>query len=156
MNALQRLRNADDFNVLYLDHLVEKANVSQRRKTKFKPNGDTNRGEHWANHTGTYRDEEIMKGPKYWRGQKPVKGNNPIQSYPDLSTAIQLIAAGEKNYNNFRGVSSGINDCRLRLAQSWRDKGIGYDVSDIMRLSIDRINQELGFGRVRYGKVYHN
>jgi hypothetical protein len=136
-----------------LDNLIEIARVSQRRKTKFNSNGYDGVRTHWANHAGTYKDEELMKGPKYWNGQKPVRVVNPIKSYQDLATAIGLIVSGDKNYSDYHGVT-GINRERLRLAQSWKDKGVGYDVSDVVRLCMCEIKTELGFRKPRPGHVY--
>lgn len=155
MNAIQHLRETDEFSGLYLDHLVEKARASQRRKTKFNSNGHNGKRTHWVNHAGTYRDGELRKGPKYWNGQKPVRVDNPIKSYQDLATAIGLIASGDKSYSDYMGVS-GINGNRLRLAQSWKDKGLNYDVSDIVCLSMSEIKEEFGFGKANFGKVYHH
>ena len=151
MKTIQQLRETEEFSDLYLDHLIEKA--SQRRKIKFNSNRHNGVRTHWANHAGTYKDNELRKGPKYWHGQKPVRENNPIKTYQDLSTAIRLIALGDKSYSDYRGVS-GINNDRLRLAQSWGDKGIDYDVSDIVRLSMAEIKMEFGFGKPSFGQVY--
>ena len=155
MKAIQQLKETGEFSGLYLDHLIEKARASQRRKRKFNSNGHNGVRTHWANHAGTYRDEELKRGPKYWHGQKPVRGDNLVKTYQDLSTAIRLIASGNKNYSDYRGVS-GINNDRLRIAQSWRDKGKDYDVSDIVKLSIAEMKKELGFGKPRFGRVYHH
>jgi len=153
MKAIQHLKESEEFTDLYLNHLIEKARASQRRKTKFNSDGHNGVRTHWANHAGTYRDEELRKGPKYWHGQKPVRGDNPIKTYQDLSTAIGLIASGDKSYSDYRGVS-GINNDRLRLAQSWKDKGRDYDISDVVGLSMAEIKIEFGFGKPRFGQVY--
>jgi len=155
MKAIQHLKESEEFTDLYLNHIIEKARASQRRKTKFNSNGHNSRRTHWVNRTGTYRDEELRKGPKYWHGQKPIRTNNPIRTYRDLSAAIGLISSGDKNLSDYRGVS-GINRERLRLAQSWRDKGRDYDVSDIIKLSMTEMKVELGFGKPGFGQVYHH
>jgi len=155
MKVLEQLRKSEEVTDLGIDHLVEKARASQRRKARFNHTEYNGKRAHWVNHTGTYQDEELRKGPKYWNGHKPVLVHNPIKSYQDLATAIGLIASGDKNYTNYVGVT-GINRDRLRLAQSWRDSGIDYDVSDIVRLSSQEIKIELGFGKASYGRVYRH
>jgi hypothetical protein len=153
MNAMQQIGEIVGFEYFDFVQLAEKARVNQRRKAKFNPNCYTGVKRHWANHAGTYKDEELMKGPKYWHGQKPVRVVNPIKSYQDLATAIGLIASGDRNYSNYKG-TCGIDEERLRLAQSWRDRGKDYDVSDVVRLGMREIKTELGFGKVRNGHVY--
>ena|SRR3989338_976795 len=155
MKILEQLRGTDGFPDAYIDNLIEKARVSARRKADFNPNGYNGKRIHWANLTGRYRDEELRKGPKYWHGQKPVRTHNPIRSYQDLATAIGLIASGDKAFSDYRGVR-GIDAGRLRLAQSWRDKGIYYHVSDIVRLSFFEIEEEMGFGKNGFGQVYQH
>ena len=84
-----------------------------------------------------------------------MRYHNPIKSYQDLETAIGLIAKGYKGFSDYHGVT-GINVERLRLAQSWRDRGIQYDVSDIVRLSFSQIKEEMGFGKNGFGQVYQH
>lgn len=155
MKAMQHLRKPREFTESYLYHMIEKVRVSQRRRTKFNSNRYNGVRTHWANHAGTYRDEELRRGPKYWHGQKSTRWDNPIKTYQDLSTAIGLISSGDKSLRDYRGVS-GINNERLRVAQSWRDKGVDYDVSSIVRLSMAEMKVELGFGEQGFGKVYRH
>jgi len=155
MKVLKQLRKTEEVIDLCIDDLVEKAITSRRRKIRFNHTRYNGKRTHWVNHTGTYRDEELKKGPKYWNGHKPVLVLNPIKSYQDLATAIGLIASGDKNCGDYVG-ATGIDRDRLRLAQSWRDKGINYDVSDIVRLNSQEIKDEFGFGKASYGRVYRH
>lgn len=143
------------FNQLCLDHLVHKAEVSRRRKSKFTNQRYDGKRTHWVNSTGRYHNEEDHKGPKYWIHRKPPKIPHSIQSYAELTDAIHSIAAGDKNRTDYKGVA-GINYERLKLAQSWKDKGKEYEAKDIIRLNIQEIKEELGFGKVRYGKVRYS
>ena len=158
MKVTKQLREAGRFiemSDVCIDNLIEKARTSRRRKAGFNHKAYNGKRTHWANHTGTYRDEELRKGSKYWNGSKPVLVHNPIKSYQDLATAIGLIASGNKNYKDYAEVT-GIDRDRLRLAQSWRDREIDYDVSDIVRLSSQEIKNDLGFGKASYGRVYRH
>jgi len=152
---LERLRKAEEVTDLCIDHLVEKARANLRREARLNHIGYNGKRAHWANHAGIYRDEELRKGPKYWKGHKPFLVHNPIKSYQDFATVIGSIASGNKNYSDYAGVT-GIDRDRLRLAQSWRDKGINYDVSRIVQLSSQEIKNELGFGKASYGRVYRH
>lgn len=141
-------------NGSYIEHLTEKAMTSARRKSKVTPTNQIRKRTHWVNRTGIYKDKELQKCPKYWKSQKPVLTYKPIQTPQDLSIAIGLIATGERDFSEYRGVT-GINKERLRLAQSMRDRRWDYDISDIMELSFDKIKERLGFGKSGYGRVYH-
>ena len=152
MNAIKHLQGIGEFTNPYLSHFVEKVKVSKRR-VKVKSNGHNSKRTHWINRTGTFKDEELRKGPKYWYGQKSVKSNNPIRSYQNLATAIKLIASGDKRYDDYKGVS-GISKDRLRLAQSWKDKEMNYDVSDIICLNRSNIKEKFRPGKFGFSRAY--
>jgi|SRR3989344_141722 len=150
MDTIDNLLESESVS-LYLVHLMEKTRASRNRKlrlTKHKYDGPKT---HWPNHAGTYRDEEL-KFPKYWNSRMPVIPHNPIKSYQDLSTAIGLILAGDRNYSDYSGVT-GIDRERLRLAQSCRDRRIDYDVSDIIKMCYKQIKQVMSRKPV-FGIVY--
>ena len=150
MNTIDNLLESESVS-LYLMHLMEKTRASRNRKlrlTKHKYDGPKT---HWPNHAGSYKDDE-MKIPKYWNRKAPVAPHNPIKSYQDLSTAIGLILSGDRNYSDYSGVA-GINRERLRLAQSSRDRAIGYDASDIVKMCYKQIRQVMSHKPV-FGIVY--
>lgn len=140
---------------LYAEHLAIKLKTRRRRDKKFN-NGNGHKGKrtHWKNLTGNYADEELRIGPKYWRGQNPVLVHSSIRNYRDLKKAIGSIGVGLTNMRDYENVT-GINRERLRLAQSWRDKGRSYKVSDIIRLSLDKIREELGYGKPTFGRIQY-
>ena len=155
MNAIEQLRRTGEFTELYIEHLTQKVLTNKRRKADFSHEGYRGKRTHWSNHAGTFRFEDERKGPKFWHGQRPVLAPTHIGSYRDLAAAIQAIASGDKNYCQYDG-TAGINRERLRVAQSWRDRGISYDVSDVVRLSLEQMRDELGFGMPRNGGKYHH
>ncbi len=150
MKGLKKAREADTFNQLYWDFLIDKAKTSKRRKAKFNHSVYTGKKTHWVNMTGEYKKDG---NPKYWNGQKQVLNINKIRTYGELSNAIKSISHGEKNLNDYSGVS-GINRARILLAQSWKDREIDYTVSDIISLSPEQMKKELGFGAPCCGKAY--
>ena len=133
----------------YFDRLVSRERVIKRRKQKFRPNGVKFKRKIWKNHTGNYHDEERLKGPKYWRANKRIRVYNPINSHKDLTSAIDEIRIGNKNYSSYRG-ATGMNGLRFRVAQSWRDNGIEYKASSIAKLTLTELKAELGFGKPAY------
>ena len=79
--------------------------------------------------------------------------DNPIKSYQDLAEAINLIAAGDRNHTDYSR-TTGLNRERLILAESWRDRGVSYEIADIVGLNFQQIRSELGYGKARFGRVY--
>ncbi|MDP3734015.1 MAG: hypothetical protein Q8R37_02200 [Nanoarchaeota archaeon] len=143
------------YNQLYLDHLVQKAEVSQRRESTVTHQHYDGKRRHCIDRTGRYHNEEFQRGPKYWKPQKPQRIPNSIRSYAELTDAINSIAAGDTNRTDYKGVT-GINYERLKLAQSWKDKGKEYTLYNIICLRSEEIKEELGFGKARFGKVFHD
>ena len=58
-----------------------------------------------------------------------------------------MIASGERNHDQYANVN-GLDRERLRLAQSWRDKGFEYAVSDIFKLGYWEIQEQCGRRKV--------
>ena len=143
MKVFEKLRESNEFNPLYLDHLVQKAKVSKRRKSKFGQEGDIYRT-HWANHAGTYKDEEMQKFPKFYRSKKPVKIDLPIKTRQDLITAIDKISAGEADCDDYKGVV-GLSRGRLLMANSLRDQGIERNSKKIARIGYVKIQPKTRF-----------
>lgn len=131
---------------LHVERIIEKARVSLKRFDEGAANSEEIKGKktHWANRTGEYKDKEQMRVPKFWSGQKPVRINNPISTHQDLTAALSAIASGERGYSHYPRVI-GIDRERLRLAESWRDRGISYKPADIIQLGMDDIKQELDY-----------
>ncbi|MBW2977746.1 hypothetical protein KY331_02790 [Candidatus Woesearchaeota archaeon] len=147
MTSLDTLMEHESMDSLPMLYLAQASRVRERRKQKFRPRNDNYRRKHWANHAGTFRDEERRKGPKWYHTRGIVRVHKPINSYKDLANAIKMIADGERNHDQYMNVS-GLNRERLRLAQSWRDKGIEYAVSDIFKLGYWEIQEQLGRRKV--------
>lgn len=141
MDTFKDMKASGEFSDLYIDNLVDKARVSARKKKKLNGHENDSYGDHWANHAGTYRDEDLKKGPKFYRGRKPPRGETSIRSYEDMRTAILDIQVGEKNHDEFRNVN-GLNRERLRFAQSLKDRGIDYDVSDTVKMTFSEIKRD--------------
>ncbi len=150
---MKHLRRIEEFSNPYLNHFVEKVGVSKRRSTKFSSNGYNGKRIHWINRTGMFRDEELRKGPKYWHGQKSIKSDNPIRSYQDLRIAIKLITSGDRCYNDYKGIFR-INRDRLRLAQSWKDRSLNYNISDIVGLNRSEIKRNFRPGKHGFARAY--
>jgi len=145
MKVFKRLRETGEFNGLYLDHLVDKARVSARRESKFNHNRYDGKRYTFPKRTGEYKDKELMKGPKYWRGRKPILLYNPIKSYQDLAAAVGLIISGKKGYHNYMGKVTGLNRARLKLAQTWKSQGESFTISDIVKLGYDEIKRKVNW-----------
>jgi len=142
MISLDALMEREDMDSLSGLNFVQASRVRERRKRKFRPRTNNYRRTHWANHAGTFRDKERRIGPKWYHTQGYVRVHKPINSYRDLANAIKMIASGERNHDSYVNVS-GLNRERLRLAQSWRDRGIEYNVSDICKLGYWEIQEQL-------------
>lgn len=135
---------------LYVERIIEKARVSLKRFDEGFDEGTANVEEiegkktHWANRTGEYKDEEQMRAPKFWKGKKPVIDKNIFDTHLDLRDALSAIASGEKQYNHYHSQHfrlTGIDRERLRLAQSWHDRGIFYTPANIIQLGMDDIKK---------------
>lgn len=139
-DVFENMRKTGEFSDLCIDHLVRKAEVSKRRKKNLNGHGNDTYGQHGSNMAGTYRNEELRKGPKFYRDRKPTRAETSIRSYEDIKNAILDIQNGDRNHDHFRNVN-GLNRERLRYAQSLRDRGIGYNVSDIVKISLSEIQR---------------
>ena len=127
-----------------IDHIVMKSKVSTRRKTKFGRNGNGYMPRtRWVNLTGVFRDEELRRDPKYWLtpSKRPI-ATSRLQSHNEVATAIKMIQCGERDWDEYRGVT-GINRERIRLAQVLRDRKVDYDVSYIIGLGYQEIQKQM-------------
>ena len=139
------LTNKHIYYLIKQNRICRKREEDARRK-KVRKKVDKYKKRRVKDHTGIYRDKEFQKGFKYWRKTKYKLANstNPVdvRSYNELREAIHDIRQGRKNANHYRNVV-GINNYRLKLAQSWRDREIPYGIKDIVQLNYRQIIIEL-------------
>lgn len=119
---------------LYLENLAGKARVSLRRKQKFTPVARV-----------FYSGNEDRWN---WSRSKPGIVSGAIRTYKDLVLALQAIAAGDSNHDCYHGVS-GLDRERLRTAQSLRDRGVAFEISEVARAGYTELEERYGCPKMR-------
>ncbi|RJQ22574.1 hypothetical protein C4580_00810 [Candidatus Woesearchaeota archaeon] len=150
MTLADLLYDEDGFVDPFIEQLIEKGAVAKRRRAKYAPCEPIPKRKHWKNYTGTFRDENSRRGPKYWKSQKSQTPQKYISREGEIIEAITRILEGTSNPHDY-AVSAFADEARLRIAYIRRRQQAAATPSAIMRLNDDELRQQLGIN-LPYGK----